>query len=142
MDRFRKWHAATWALLLGFAGSACDQKTTQSRLGDPALGAPTHEEISFIERTVTMPAGSNPLVSYFRVYARTVREGQTLVLGQYMMGAHFEREDRTIFREISPSVFVVDEENLPLVLDGGCDVVIVEYDAHLERVGAACSGVA
>jgi hypothetical protein len=92
--------------------------------------SPDRQIIDELERTVTLPAGAKLLKQYSRYYAGTVRNGVRVVVATYISGLDVSR-------------IVGSEAALPGVLDGGCDIVNVEYDVKRHRfVQVFCNGVA
>lgn len=82
----------------------------------------TDQIMDRIEAAVTMPAGASPLPVYDRYYAWEERDdGVRKVLGTYVRG---ERPQRHWVRQ----------NDLPLVLDGGCDIVTLTYDVDADRI--------
>ncbi|HKP33286.1 MAG TPA: hypothetical protein VJT70_00725 [Sphingomicrobium sp.] len=83
-----------------------------------------------IEALVVMPEGASPLAIYGRYYALEQRsDGVIKILGVYV-------------REPEPRRHWVRQNELPLVMDGGCDIVTLTYDARLDRVDRIeCNGI-
>lgn len=75
-----------------------------------------------IEATITMPLGASSISLYGRYYAWESRDdGVRKVLGTYVRGESSERH-------------WVRQNELPLVLDGGCDIVTLTYDVNSDRI--------
>jgi hypothetical protein len=85
----------------------------------------TRAMISGIERNIVLPEESNRLGDYSRYYAQTYVSGKPYLVGVFLLDGAGE-------------VRVVSESDLPVVLDGGCDVVHVEYDVTEERMVTIC----
>lgn len=83
-----------------------------------------------IEAIVAMPSGAGPLGAYGRYYALEGRsDGVRKVLAVYV-------------REPAPRRHWVRENELPIVMDGGCDIVSLTYDVDADRVERVeCNGV-
>lgn len=120
-----------------------------------------------IEAAIILPRGANPLASYGRNYAR---EGTRIVAvfatppvfsggGCFMVSADLksrpctdeeiagnrkaEREYAASQAAAGESRWFEDRRSLPLVFDGGCSFIDVEYDPAGKRfVSVACHGVA
>lgn len=76
-----------------------------------------------IEATLVMPPGASSLPLYGRYYAWEIRDdGVRKVLGTYVRG------DRPAERHW------VRQNELPLVLDGGCDIITLTYDVNADRI--------
>lgn len=82
-----------------------------------------------IERAVAMPNGAGPLGVYGRYYTWESRaDGVRKVLAVYV-------------REASPQRHWVNQNELPLVMDGGCDIVTLTYDHDADRIERVeCNG--
>jgi hypothetical protein len=72
--------------------------------------------VAAIERSVVLPRGAEPLTKYSRHYASVGDEAHRVIRGIYLLG------DGT-------GVVVTTADRLPVVFDGGCSVITVEYDA-------------
>lgn len=84
-----------------------------------------------IEREVRLPDGAGPLAAYGRYYAWQDRDdGISKVVAVYQ-------------REPDGARHWVPETRLPLVMDGGCDIVSLSYDVAAERIEyVSCDGEA
>ena len=92
--------------------------------------APDRESVmARIEGVVAMPVGAGALGAYGRYYAWENRgDGVRKVLAVYV-------------REPSPQRHWVDQNALPLVLDGGCGIVTLTYDVDRDRIERVeCNG--
>lgn len=88
---------------------------------DPAAPGP-EAMMDRIEATVVLPPGTASLSSYGRYYAWEARtDGVRKVRGIYV-------------REPEPSRHWVNENELPLVMDGGCDIVSLTFDLATDRI--------
>ena len=91
---------------------------------------PDRKVIEEVEHTVSLPAGAKPNVQYSRYYAGAVRNGTRVVVGTWITGLDVSRIVRT-------------EADLPVIYDGGCGIVNIEYDLKRHRfVKVYCNGVA
>jgi hypothetical protein len=92
-------------------------------LGAAAAPSPEPEALmDRIESAVVLPAGAAPLSSYGRYYAWEDRsDGVRKVLGVYVV-------------EPQPQRRWVTQNELPAVMDGGCDVVSVMFDLATDRI--------
>ena len=83
-----------------------------------------------IETIVVMPPDAAPLAVYGRYYAWEARDdGVQKVLATYV-------------RREAPGRHWVDQNELPLVMDGGCDIVTLTYDVATDRVDRVeCNGL-
>ena len=91
---------------------------------------PDRKIIEEIEHTVNLPAEAKPIVQYSRYYAGAVRRGTRVVVGTWITGLDVSR-------------IVSSEADLPVIYDGGCGIVNIEYDVKRHRfVKVYCNGVA
>ena len=90
-----------------------------------------------IEMHIEMPKGSSPIGDYARYYASDDRQR---VVAEYIMTV--DPKNRTYDLPIGKRRWVDDARNLPLINDGGCSVVSVEFDPKTGKVEAGCNGVA
>lgn len=83
-----------------------------------------------IEAVVTLPPGASPLPTYDRFYALEERDdGVRKVLGTFMRGQPQQQRHW------------VEQSELPLVMDGGCDIVTLTYDVDADRIERVeCNG--
>jgi hypothetical protein len=72
--------------------------------------------VAAIERSVVLPRGAEPLEKYSRHYASVGDKAHRVIRGIYLLG------DGT-------GVVITTAEKLPVVFDGGCSAITVEYDA-------------
>lgn len=98
--------------------------------------APADEQVAImdrIERDVRLPEGAGPLVSYARYYAWQQREdGIRKVIAVYVqLEGH------------APGRRWVAENELPLIMDGGCSLVGLSYNVAAQRIdNVGCNGEA
>lgn len=125
------------ALLLALS---CAQAPAQNNQGAPQAATPPNTEaqarselMDQIERQVRLPEGAGPLASYERSYAWQDRQdGYRKVLGVYLTPEGINRGRRW-----------VAENELPLILDGGCSMITLTYDVATQRIEhIACNGEA
>lgn len=97
---------------------------------DPAPSDP-NAIMDRIEALISLPAGASPLPLYERFYAWEARDdGVRKVFGTYVRGG-------------SPGRHWVNQNELPLVMDGGCDIVTLTYDVDADRIERVeCNGEA
>lgn len=96
---------------------------------DPIPG-PSKAEVQEIERSVVLPHGAEPVEAFVRYYAAVSRNGHRIIRGIYVLG----EEARIV---------MTTAERLPMVLDGGCGVVTVEFDASARAfLETSCNGEA
>lgn len=97
----------------------------------PAPSAETNAIMDRIESRIALPPGASPLGLYDRYYAWESRDdGVRKVLGTYVRGQRPQRH-------------WVGQNELPLVMDGGCDIVTLTYDYDADRIERVeCNGVA
>ena len=78
------------------------------------------DDIRRVESSLTMPPGAKPIASSDRFYATTTRNGRALISGVFLLN------DTEPHRP--PVVRIVERNDMPMILDGGCAVVHVLYD--------------
>ena len=88
-------------------------------------------EIGYIESHVQMPAGAKPLDQYVRYYAQDKDNG--FIHGVYMLADTSQD---------AVGSHIVDYDKLPVVMDGGCDVIEVVFIRKIHALRAACHGYA
>jgi hypothetical protein len=129
-------------LLALFLAMSCAQAPAQNNQNAPPPApqsatppnteAQAREELmDQIERQVRLPEGAGPLASYARYYAWQQREdGFRKVVAVYVrLDGH------------APGRYWVAENELPLILDGGCSLVALSYDLAAQRVEhVTCNG--
>ncbi|HYD11443.1 MAG TPA: hypothetical protein VEC11_01200 [Allosphingosinicella sp.] len=123
-------------LALGCAQAPAQDNQTVPQPAAPATqtsGAEAEQEaiMTRIEREIRLPAGAAPLASYARFYAWQEREdGRRKVIGVWL-GAG----------ERTPGRRWATENEFPLILDGGCGLVTLSYDADAQRIEhVTCNG--
>jgi hypothetical protein len=91
---------------------------------------PAPGTVTGIEGKVTLPKGAGPLSSYTRYYAGAVVDGRRKIQAFYERG-------KSEVHILAPS------QELPGVLDGGCDFIEFTYDIAADRIEQImCHGVA
>jgi hypothetical protein len=135
----------TLALVLAlFLAPGCAQAPSQTERNAPQPVVPTAEPsgaeaeqqaiMDRIEREVRLPDGADPLASYERSYAWQQREdGTRRVMGVYVSPDVGESRGRRW----------VAENQLPMILDGGCSMITLSYDVATQRIErVTCNGEA
>jgi hypothetical protein len=89
---------------------------------------PTSADLRFLERNLVLPVDALALDKYTRYYAGSIRDGRRIIRGVLVSGT-------------SRVVIMSSLSDLPVILDGGCQIVNVEYDiGRRQLVRAACNG--
>jgi hypothetical protein len=85
--------------------------------------------ISNVEKGLVLPKGANPMVEYNRYYFGTFSGGKRILSAVFL-------------REKGPgSVKIIKEAEAPQVLDGGCSVIHLKYDADSKKIiSLFCNG--
>lgn len=93
-------------------------------------GRPTRVEINQIESALVMPEGADSLHVYSRFYAAKTHDGRRTIVGEFVQPMFVASllAHRTILETVSPSVFIVDANNMPGIRDGGCGVITLSYN--------------
>src|SRR5947208_157134 len=86
--------------------------------GDEPSWKPTRGQVRELERRVRLPQGADPLQTYERYYTGVFDQGQKAIYGVFV---GLQAMPRT------GSSQVVAAADIPLIADGGCGVLIVEY---------------
>lgn len=95
-----------------------------------SVAQPSKAEVEAIEKSVVLPDDAEPLLKYARHYAGLNRGSHRIIRGIYILG------DET-------GVLIKTTEELPVVFDGGCNVVTVEYDvSSASFLEVSCGGEA
>jgi len=92
-----------------------------------------------VEEGLKLPPGAASLASYNRYYSYADRDGRKVVVGLLVSAGNFPHE-----AEQPPSVHIVkNEDEMPLIFDGGCSVVNVVIDPLSPQDAKVwCNGVA
>lgn len=103
---------------------------TQAQPAAPAP-SPAQEQARIMDRIealVRLPPGARPLAEYSRHYAwQSRRDGVRKVVAVYVS-------------EGNPGRRWVAENQLPLVMDGGCSIVNLSFDVAADRIeGVSCN---
>lgn len=87
---------------------------------------PEEDRMIKIEQNVTLPSRADLMRKYRRYYAWSL-DDPAIVDAVYVRGG-------------KPGRFWLTDQNLPIVLHGGCHVVTFEYDTRLNRAtNVACN---
>jgi hypothetical protein len=91
---------------------------------------PTTSVVAELEHGLSLPQGAYPLAKYTRYYTGLIRNGRHVVRGIFVGGA--------------PKVVIVKSElALPVVMDGGCHIINVDYEVESHKVlQVFCNGYA
>lgn len=107
---------------------------------DPIMNPEATQEaiMARIERDVRLPEGAAPLDSYARHYAwQQGRDGRRKVVAIYVSAPLAHGSGTPPGRD-----WVDDEAALPMIDDGGCDVISLRYDLVGQRIEqVVCNGV-
>ena len=92
---------------------------------------PTLEQIRHIEVELTRPREALPLDSYVRYYSSKTVAGETIVLGRF------------VYKGGQGRIVQVRHDQMPQIMDGGCNVIEMRYSSTTRRVlSIFCHGVA
>jgi hypothetical protein len=80
--------------------------------------SPSLEEIASLEKAIRLPMGARPLGQYRRFYAGKQAHNGRMIVAVLVLDA------------TKPGIDVVDPTRLPVVFDGGCSVIDIEYDVE------------
>jgi hypothetical protein len=101
-----------------------------SRDAAPSSHNLTRLDIRIIESKVGILPGGRSLQDYRRYYAGRSEDGKYFVVGIYIYDS-------------KSGVDIVSYDKLPVIFDGGCDVISVRYNFDDELVDSIkCNGVA
>jgi len=94
---------------------------------------PSASAIAALEGQLKLPKGAWPLSGYDRYYTGTWVSGRRMIKGVLYI-EHANQHGK---------VRIVTEQELPVIMDGGCSVVTVFFDVATNRVaGTFCNGIA
>jgi hypothetical protein len=113
--------------------------STISQAATPSW-APHLKTVTALEATVKVPGGYGhppiPLKEYQRYYAGVTISDRRMIRGEFLLSDAFDSSK-------GPGVYIVAEDGLPVVSDGGCSVVNLLYDLKTARiVSINCNGIA
>jgi hypothetical protein len=92
---------------------------------------PSEHEIAALENAIRLPDGSKPLGQYRRFYAGKVEDGKHMIVAIFKLDPS------------NAAVGIVGLAHLPVVFDGGCSVVDVQYEVESRSfLDVRCGGVA
>jgi len=107
-----------------------------------------------VEQSVIMPEGADELGNYTRYYSLSDRDGKEIMIGIFVISDWDIEPNRIPIQGLSDAYFVESDQHLPIIMDGGCDVVTIYFDLQdgrlIEFTGsgiiatdlATCNGVA
>ena len=118
-------HRAESFLLLAFSIAIAFSSSASETKMSP-------KDISTIESNIALPKGAHPLAAYSRYYFITDVDGLNQLIGYYF----YENAK-------NPGIHWIQPNSLPMMADGGCRVVHIEYDLINEKLlKARCNGEA
>jgi hypothetical protein len=100
------------------------------RCNQPGGWTPSATEIAELERRLVLPQDAAPLERYARHYAGVTDSGVRLI------HAVFVDVDGT-----TPGVVIESEVELPLVADGGCGAINLDYNPATKQGSVRCNGI-
>ena len=90
------------------------------------------KDILTIESNIALPKGAHPIATYSRYYYITDVDGLNKLIGYYL----YENAK-------NPGIHWIQPNSLPMMADGGCRVVHIEYDLiNKKLLKARCNGEA
>ncbi len=102
-----------------------------------AKDGPQNALMDRVERLAQMPKGSFQIDKYARYYAFGAHRR---VIGVYITDV--DPKNRSYDLAVGKHRWVDVARNLPVIMDGGCSVVTVQFDLQTNRSKAWCNGVA
>ena len=102
----------------------------------------TARHIPQIEAQIEMPPGAASIEEYARFCSSS---GSHVIKGEYVSQglAAIVLENSGVRRRIGTAIYIVDEDNMPSLMDGGCSVLTLSYDTSDGILtGPACNGIA
>jgi hypothetical protein len=94
----------------------------------PADWTPSHEQVMYVEKQIRLPEDAPATVEkYNRYYTGVTDEGRRMIYAEYVF--------IDLLGPSKPSdgtghVYIVNENKMPQVTNGGCGVVTFYYDLH------------
>ncbi|NVJ97403.1 MAG: hypothetical protein HWE25_04575 [Alphaproteobacteria bacterium] len=96
---------------------------------------PNREQIAALEKAVALPERALPIDRYAKYYTGYIYEGRKRVLARYVA---FTSEARK-----AGEIYIVDLDHLPMIFDGGCGVVTLDFDFESGQLTSVfCNGLA
>lgn len=102
----------------------------------------TTRHIPQIEAQIEMPPGAASIEEYARFYSSS---GSHVIKGKYVSRglAAIVLENSVVRRRIGAAIYIVDDDNMPDLVDGGCSVLTLSYDTSDGTLtGPDCNGIA
>ncbi len=89
-----------------------------------------------IESQVVMPRGARSLDLYDRYYAPDRIGEREVVVGVFLLRSSFSGQTREGVAPVTAidNVFTASATQLPVVMDGGCNVVTIYFDVATQRL--------
>lgn len=84
--------------------------------------------IRAIEEQVVMPKGAQALDLYDRYYAPDRLDGRQVIVGVFLLRRAFTSVPHVGAPTAIPNAFITSANKLPVVYEGGCNVVTVQFD--------------
>ncbi len=83
-----------------------------------------------------MPAGARPVADYLRFYTGDRKDGRPVVLGTFVQQGLWD-----LLQRPAAPINIVKKADMPIILDGGCAVVNLEFDTQRKQiVSISCNG--
>ena len=89
---------------------------------------PSDADIADLESHFVLPKGAMPLGQYARYYAGVGEEGVKLIRAVYIRNEHF----------MPLGIHKVGEMDLPVIFDGGCRVISLQYNPQTKLSSSRC----
>ena len=85
-----------------------------------------------------MPAGARAVAAYLRFYTGDRKDGRPVVRGTFVLQGLW---DHLLQRPAAAPINIVEKADMPIILDGGCAVVNLEFDTQRKQiVSISCNG--
>jgi len=99
---------------------------------------PDRGTIDEIEAAIAMPDGARPIADYRRFYTGDRKDGRPVVRGTFVLQGLW---DHLLQRPAAAPINIVEKADMPIILDGGCAVVNLEFDTQRKQiVSISCNG--
>ena len=117
--RTKSFILLAFSIAISFSSSASETKMSP-------------KDILTIESNIALPKGAHPIATYSRYYYITDVDGLNTLIGYYL------NENAK-----NPGVHWAQPNSLPMMADGGCRVVHIEYDLiNKKLLKSTCNGEA
>jgi hypothetical protein len=89
---------------------------------------PSREQVEFVEKQIVLPQEAPASIAHFnRYYSGITDNGKRLIYAEFvyinLLGPNRPGDN-------AGHIYIVTEQELPVIVDGGCGVITFYYDLH------------